>query len=229
MLLDLLSTDQFGMYNVNVAKIVGLNQAIYLNELLNINKKAIQKNRVTEDGCFVIDRKYITNRTTFSEKAQTDIEDSLKSLSLLIGGKTHNTVKVNVPLLSELLSCQDDKEICKIQDIIYNNSTNPKAKMSYFLYSKIDPSNTELMEDYKNWIDSVIAKDGWMSVDAVSYGQRIVKDFSHGDTTLAKQLINIASINGYRNMTWAVSSWKRDHYENTQSCRQKVELAQEVF
>ena len=40
MLIDLIRTDNYVSFNVQLAHIVGLHAAIYLSELLNINSKA---------------------------------------------------------------------------------------------------------------------------------------------------------------------------------------------
>ena len=71
MILDLLSSDMYVSYNVQIANKIGLEEAIYISELININRKAIQKNKI-EDGYFNIDRKYITNRTTFKLEKQIE-------------------------------------------------------------------------------------------------------------------------------------------------------------
>ena len=50
MVLDLLSTNMQISFNLKLAHRIGLHAAIYLGELLNINKKAIIKNKVTDSG-----------------------------------------------------------------------------------------------------------------------------------------------------------------------------------
>lgn len=66
MLIDLLSMSNYVNYNVKVAQILGLDAAIYVSELLNINDKALHKNKVKGEY-FTIDRMYIQSRTTFDE------------------------------------------------------------------------------------------------------------------------------------------------------------------
>ena len=61
MLFELLATDMYVSYNVKLAKTLGLTSAIYLSELININRKAIEKNKI-KDGYFKINREYIEDR-----------------------------------------------------------------------------------------------------------------------------------------------------------------------
>ena len=48
-LFDLLSTDMYVSYNVKLAQVLDLQSAIYISELININRKAIEKNKL-KDG-----------------------------------------------------------------------------------------------------------------------------------------------------------------------------------
>ena len=63
MLIELLSSSNYVNFNIKVAQILGLKSAIYLSQLMDINEKAIRKNKI-EDNFFTIDRKYIESRTT---------------------------------------------------------------------------------------------------------------------------------------------------------------------
>ena len=46
MLIDLINTSNYVSYNIKLAQLLGLKEAIYLSELLNINDKAIRKNEI---------------------------------------------------------------------------------------------------------------------------------------------------------------------------------------
>ena len=72
MLIELLSMSNYAHFNVKLAQILGLHQAIYLALIMDINEKAIRKSKIDKDF-FTIDRKYITSRTTLSEQEQRDI------------------------------------------------------------------------------------------------------------------------------------------------------------
>ena len=65
MLIQLLSQSNYGSFNITVAHMLNLETAVYLSELMNINEKALRKNKL-DDNQFILDRKYITERTTIS-------------------------------------------------------------------------------------------------------------------------------------------------------------------
>ena len=63
-------------YNVKLANLFGLNISIYINLLMNIESKASDKEKLN-NGYFLLDRDYVTSRTTFSEKDQLLFDDKL--------------------------------------------------------------------------------------------------------------------------------------------------------
>ena len=78
MLINFLSTDNYNSFNIELAHLIGLQEAIYLNELININQKAVRKNKI-EDNYFLVDRKYIESRTTLNIDEQREIDQALQT------------------------------------------------------------------------------------------------------------------------------------------------------
>jgi hypothetical protein len=56
-LIELLSTSNYVSYNIKLAELLGLHAAIYISELMNINDKAIRKNKLNDNyfNCHLID------------------------------------------------------------------------------------------------------------------------------------------------------------------------------
>ena len=54
MLINLVSLSNYQSYNVVIAKTFGLYTAVYLNALIEINEKAIRKNKLEKDH-FLVD------------------------------------------------------------------------------------------------------------------------------------------------------------------------------
>ena len=76
MLIELLSSSNYVNFNIKVAQILGLKAAIYLSQIMDINEKAIRKNKV-DNNYFTIDRKYVESRTTLTRDEQVAIEHDL--------------------------------------------------------------------------------------------------------------------------------------------------------
>ena len=210
MLIELLSPSNYISFNVKLAEILGLHPAIYISELLNINDKAIRKDKTTESS-FSLNREYVCKRTTLTPKEQLDIEKNLIKLGVVDKpSEDENCVVLNINTLTTLLMAEDEdlignvKKLTKLKDKEKSKTTKADA-IKKSLKENIVTTNPELLEAYSDWIDAVYAKQGWMSKKAIVVGQSVVDDFSKRNLDVALKLINIATIHGYVDMTWAIN------------------------
>lgn len=239
MLIDLLSMDNYVQYNIKIAEILGLHPAIYISELLNINEKAVRKDKLSDD-CFIVDREYIQKRTTLSKEEQNDIDTMLLNLGILKKSKSNpNGLTLDLTVLTSLVSAEPTS-IKNLEKVIVasKSATKRRTKAEAIvdnLKSHIDTANNELREAYCDWIDAVYAKQGWMSVKSVTVAQRTVDSYSNHNLDLALQLLEIASINGWREIQWAINSYEKDyklnyHIPRAPQPKASVEsLSEEVF
>lgn len=215
MLLDLLSRNNYVSYNIKVAEILGLHSAIYLSELMNINDKAIKKSK-TKDNYFTVNRKYITQRTTLSVEEQHKIDKQFFDIGLLkLDNSNKDTVTLDIAVLTSLLA--GNEEIIKDLKKIVKNISQPKKltkvqEQCELMKTYITTTNVELYSAYCDWIDAVYAKLGWMSKKAVTVGQHLVDETSNHDLDVALKILDIATVNGYKDMTWAVKMY-HDNYK----------------
>lgn len=239
MLIELLSTSNYVSYNVKLADLLGLHAAIYISELMNINDKAIRKNKLN-DNYFKLKREYITSRTTFSEKEQLEIEKNLLKLGILEKGKDENDLSLNITTLTTLLMSTDEQLIDNVKKLTKIKNRSGKATKAEAikteLKNNITVTNDELYNAYCNWIEAVYDKEGWMSKQAVISAQATVDDFSKRDLDVALRLLEIASINGYRDIQWAINVYQKEHkvsYKMVPTTHNVVtrstELSNEVF
>ena len=214
MLIDLLSTANYNMYNVSVANKIGLHASIYLSEIMNINDKAIRKNKI-EDNYFTIDRSYVEKRTTLKPEEQIEIDNLLLELKVLEKSDENNCkVRLNVPVLASLLMSDDEELLQDVSKLVKKNKSKKLTKSEAIaknLKLNIVTDNIELRNAYFAWIDSVIAKDGWMVKTAVMSAQNAIDTFSQRNLDVALKVLEIATINGYRDMSWAINKYKSDN------------------
>lgn len=215
MLIELLSMSNYGNYNIKVAQILGLESAIYLNELMNINEKAVRKNKITENF-FTIDREYITSRTTLTSERQEELEVNLIKVGILerIG---KNDINLNISALTSILAAPDEELVKTLSKVIKKPKTPKKeptdrqASIANNMKTAIITTNEELISAYSEWIESVIHKDGWMSKKAVTVAQQVVDQFANHNLDVALKIIEIATINGYRDMSWAIANYRKNY------------------
>ena len=117
MLIDLISTDNMISFNIKIAEVLGLNTAIYLNELMNIAMKAVRKKKLVADKFFIVDRAYVKSRTTISLEEQLAIDKKMVQMNIIQkanGGADEDSIYVDFELLAKMLSTDDEATLAKI-------------------------------------------------------------------------------------------------------------------
>ena len=229
--------DNYISYNIKVAEILGLHEAIYLSELMNINEKVVRK-CTTKDNFFTVDRKYITQRTTLSKEEQIKIDKKFLDIGLLtIDESCNNTLTLNLAVLTSLLGGEESsvQDLKKLKEKLSRPVKGTKQEYEKnTMKSYIKTTNVELYDAYCDWIDAVYAKLGWMSKKAVQVGEKLVDETSNHNLDVALKIVEIAAVNGWKDMQWAVKTYK-DMYElsyrvNSAPVQNKsTELSEEVF
>lgn len=242
MLIELLSMSNYGSYNFKIAQIFGLNHAVYLSELLNINSKAIAKNKL-EDKYFKLDRKYIESRTTLTTEQQLMIDEDFIRVGILQKNDSNkNMLNLNISVLTSLLTSDDD-QICKnIKTIIKTNTAQKKSKTTQKdkniaeLKSFINPTHKELQDALEGWIEGVLARPGgFLSRRAITLFQGRIDQYADHNLDLALKLIDIATINGYRDAEWAINKYEANYKPTYKinadrpAAKAEVNVSEEIF
>lgn len=211
MLIELLSMSNYVHFNVKLAQILGLNTSIYLSQLMDINEKAIRKDKLNENF-FTIDRSYIEKRTTLNEDTQKDIENNLIKIGVLERSADNaDMLLLNITVLTSIMMSPDEdliKNVSKLAKV--KNTKTKQQKIVENLKSNVVTINPELRQAYFDWIDAVYAKDGFMTKQAVISAQSTIDSFSNRNLDVALKILEIASINGYRDVQWAINNYNKD-------------------
>lgn len=242
MLTELFSTNNYVSFNIKVAEVLGLHTAIYVSELININNKALHKNKINEAGYFKVDRKYITSRTTLQSDEQKQIEDKLVEIQILqIDPNDRDAFKIDINNLANIAISDDVKFLKDVSKITANVKQPKKTKRQSYIEVLKDCAaheNAELNQAYMDWVDGVYANPkGFLSPKSVKVFKETVDNFAQGNLDLALKIIDIATVNGYRDATWAINVFNRDfaaefnrkYRMNPPVAQKKQKLSDEVF
>lgn len=211
MVLDLLSTDMQISFNLKLAHRIGLHAAIYLGELLNINKKAVTKNKVTDNGFFKIDRNYVEQRTTLTRPEQKELDETLKSLQVLkVDDANRDLININVDSITGLLLDDNDTLVDKVTQPVKKKRITKADVIRASLKEAITVTNPELRAAYEEWIDAVISRQGWMSTASIKDGQELVDKYTNRDLDIALSVVRIGAINGWRDISWAINAYEKE-------------------
>ena len=212
MLINLVSTGSYGSYNIQLANMLGLETAVYLNELLDINYKAIRKN-VLSDCFFTLDRDYIKNVTTLDSETQIAIDEKLMELGIL--KKKENSVdsiSIDPMVLVALMQSEDDDLKKSIEKLAKIKTKKSKTEsLSTNLKRFVNSGNNMIDDLLKQWVEEVVIKLGRFNKIGVLDGQEKVIKFAEGSIQKAAEVIKIATINGYKDMDWAINTYKEKH------------------
>lgn len=212
--------------NTSLIRELGLECAVYLSEILN---------QCNSEYYTTIDRNAIYDRIYLSIQEQLELDKKLLDLNLI--KKQSDTIFVQINQLCDFLDVQTNVQI--VNQPIKEKSAKPTKAEKRELVNKnrlkayVRTTNSELRDAYAKWIDSVFAKQGWMSDAAVIIAQDEVDKYTDRDLDLALEILKIAAINGYRDITWAINYY--DKNKSTFALNSKtatdtpITLSDEVF
>jgi len=112
---SILGIDKFLMLNLNLIKLVGLNEAVILTYILDRIEHTLTWDKYAVDNGIVVFRKDIESRFNLSEYQQRKCERNLVDNDLISitptfdGLNTYNIYKINLNVLVELLNSNKEE------------------------------------------------------------------------------------------------------------------------
>jgi hypothetical protein len=112
---SILGIDKFLMLNLNLIKLIGLNEAVTLTYILDKIEHTLSWDKYAVDNGIVVFRKDIESRFNLSEYQQRKCERSLVDNNLITitptfdGLNTYNIYKINLDVLVELLNSNKEE------------------------------------------------------------------------------------------------------------------------
>lgn len=230
MLLDLLSQSNYNRYNIKIAKILGLKTAIYIEELLDINDKAIRKdkiktvqtelpfgtdNKIEKSIYFVVDREYIKERTTLTASEQKELDEKLLELHILRKSDLDtDELAIDISMLTSILMSSDE-QLVKDISVLANKTKSKRTKqecISDALKASIKCEPLELRDAYHRWVDGVLANPkAFLSVAAIQIFMNKLDTFCNHNLDAALEILEICTVNGYREADWGINLYKKNH------------------
>lgn len=248
MLVDLLSSDNYKSYNIKIAKMLGLETAVYIAEILDIyNRACIEAGKSVD--YIEIDPSVITEKTTIEDTVQSDIRSRLDNLDILKPKVAETFEDVNMfrfdyKVLVALITTDDEDLMSKIVKVSVKPSAreSERRKKINNLKLSIICNNGELRQAFYDWIDACFStKNGYLSIRAIKVFQQELDKYAKGDLDLALKLIDIAVVKKYTDMTFVIKYFetyqKKDYMKQhkkintiqTSGVGRKQSISSEVF
>lgn len=209
--LDAISPDNYVHANITLAKLFGLQTAVYWAELSRVLPKVKKKVKFDEHGFFKLDRKYIEDRTTLSVKEQNKCDKILATAGILaVDPANPDRVSIDVKLVLSLIIDGDVDEVAKKVKALTKKAT-PKEKreakiagMKATMLSYITETDNLVYEAYKSWIDVVVGERKVNRVTVETFQNEINKFTSDRDTKI--KLIEWSASHTYIEARWAIEN-----------------------
>ena len=230
MLLDVFDNDNSISVNYRTIQIFGLPTAVYLTELINVYKKATRKCKLVNEDYFKVDRKYISNILSLTPEEQIVCDLNLIKTSVLKKDNDNpDLLKLDIKLYLSLLCSEDVKlyeDVKKQMKVQKPKGTKESQRQQYInmLKNSIECSNYELLTALRDWVDGVYARpNGFLSKSSIKIFQDTLNSYTQGDLDLALRVVQIATVQGYRDCQWAINmlqdSEKRKQKQNNAQIR----------
>ena len=230
MLIDLISQSNYQSYNVIIARVFGLETAVYLNALIEINEKAIRKNKL-HDNYFTIDRKYIKNRTTLSISQQKKIEDTLIKVNI-IHKNGMDCMRVDINTLISLMAVENEgvvKDLTSLKNTI-PDKTQKSMSILKSVKANINKSYPiDMKVAYEEWLDVIMNKFGFVSKQMLFQAQSCVDEEANHNANKAIDIIHIASANGWKDMKYAIKRYNQNNSGAVKVYQNKIDVSGETF
>jgi hypothetical protein len=223
-MLNLLNTNNYVSVNITLAKMFGLEAAIYCSELLNIYDKAKRKDRLVNGDSFKVDREYIEKRTTVSIDKQLEIDSIWQQINLVIKDKDNqDVIKIDTQLVANLIAGTNTS----IQPVTINvplpTSVSTQEKFEY-IKSQIKADDPDILQALKDWVDSAKTHEKGKNIElvAVRIFQKNLNEYAKDDKELKLKLLEIAILHKHISFQWTINEYEKN-YAKTKPEKSKSE------
>lgn len=235
MLLDVFDNNNSITINYKTISIFGLPTAVYLTELINIFRKATQKNKLIDETYFKVDRKYINTLLALSPEEQLTCDLNLIKTSVLKKSNDDpDILKIDINLYLSLLSSNDVKLIEDVRKQMKVQKpkglkTSQRQYAINALKDSIECSNYELLTALRNWVDGVYARpNGFLSKSSIKIFQQTLNEYTKGDLDLALRIVQIATVQGYRDCTWAINMFEDSEKRKVKQQNNRIRVTEQA-
>ena len=193
--------------NKRLIKLTSFEVAAYWAELQSILKQVVKKQTADEQGFFTLDRDYVERETTLTFNKQIKCEDKLMELGVLAKDPENpNRITISVSNMIEIITDEDTKKLKKATKATKEEAKAAKiAGMKETMKRFIQEQDTDIRNAYNQWIDGMIdAANCKFTKAVVQLFEKTITDYT-ADKNIRLKLIEIATINSYRDATWAIN------------------------
>ena len=193
--------------NKRLIRLTNFEVAAYWAELQSILKQVVKKGTADERGFFTLDRDFMERETTLNLNKQLKCDEKLITMGVVLKDPDNpNRLAISVENMIEIITDEDTKKLKKS-----SRSTKEEAKVAKVegikatMKRAILETDIDLRAAYERWIDGMIdAQNCRFTKAVVQLFEKTVTQYTT-DKGLRLKIIEIATVNSYRDATWAIN------------------------
>ena len=192
--------------NKRLVKLAGFEVAAYWAELQSILKQVSKKGTADERGFFTLDRGFMERETTLTLAKQLKCEEKLITMGVILKDtEDPNRLCISVQGMVEVITDEDTTKLKKSGKTSADAKAAKIAGIKATMKKAILEDDLELRAAYERWIDGMIdAANCKFTKAVVQLFEKTVTEYTK-DRTLRLKIIEIATVNSYRDATWAIN------------------------
>ena len=197
--------------NKRLVKLAGFEVAAYWAELQSILRQVVKKQTADERGFFPLDRDYVERETTLTVSKQLKAEETLIKLGVLLRD-TEDPNRIAIAV-NGMVAVITDEDTTKLKKTGKTSADEKAAKISGIkatMKRAILETDLEVRSAYERWIDGMIdAANCRFTKAVVQLFEKTITEYTTNKAIRLK-IIELATINSYRDATWAINLYERD-------------------
>jgi hypothetical protein len=192
--------------NKKLVKLAGFEVAAYWAELQSILKQVVKKGTADEHGFFTLDRDFMERETTLTVTKQLKCDDILFNLGVLLKDLSDpNRISIAVNGMVAVIADEDTTKLKKTGKTTADAKAAKIAGIKATMKKAILEDDLELRAAYERWVDGMVdAQNCRFTKAVVQLFEKTVTGYTT-DKTLRLKIIEIATVNSYKDATWAIN------------------------
>jgi hypothetical protein len=192
--------------NKKLVKLAGFEVAAYWAELQSILKQVVKKGTADEHGFFTLDRDFMERETTLTVTKQLKCDDILFNLGVLLKDLSDpNRISIAVNGMVAVIADEDTTKLKKTGKTTADAKAAKIAGIKATMKKAILEDDLELRAAYERWVDGMVdAQNCRFTKAVVQLFEKTITGYTT-DKTLRLKIIEIATVNSYKDATWAIN------------------------
>ena len=209
-------------YNLKVARVFGVNSAVFLNCIHEEYEYLKRVNKLNSDT-ISLSRSEIYGRTAIDDDKQKEVEFALSACGVLSVKPLQNIPNKNYyifnePIFNKIISAEDPTKVIassSASKFVKKHRVEPKTKRQLHIESlkRAIKANDEVIKQYLvDWVDAVYTNPrGFLSITAVQIAEQELFAYAKDNQEKQIDILKIAIKGGLRDMTWAIQKYEEQH------------------